>query len=118
MGRHPLAALLRDFTDGSDFGLAHHRLIRPRMRNELIAGRIDLAEIPPAHCPGDPGEVSSFTVQRRDDLSSLSERLEEEGFVSDAEVFRWYVERDGGLEIVPGYYELRPNDHTCFLPLQ
>ena len=26
-------------------------------------------------------------------------------------MFRWYVEEKGGLELTPGYYQLRPNDH-------
>jgi len=26
-------------------------------------------------------------------------------------VFRWYVEQHGGLEIIPGYFRLRPDDH-------
>ena len=26
-------------------------------------------------------------------------------------MFRWYVERHGGLEITPGYYELARRDH-------
>jgi UPF0755 protein len=26
-------------------------------------------------------------------------------------VFEWYVKRNGGLEITPGYYEIRPDDH-------
>ena len=26
-------------------------------------------------------------------------------------MFEWYVERNGGLEIIPGYFEIRPNDH-------
>ena len=26
-------------------------------------------------------------------------------------MFTWYVDRNGGLEIVPGYYQLRHNDH-------
>jgi UPF0755 protein len=26
-------------------------------------------------------------------------------------VFTWYVDRNGGVEIVPGYYQLRHNDH-------
>ena len=54
----------------------------------------------------------SFTVDRRTTrCETLSERLEAEGFVVDAGVFRWYVERHGGLEITPGYYEIRPSDH-------
>ena len=60
---------------------------------------------------GDPGDRISFTVAEGETLDSLAERLTEEGFVSDAEIFKWYVERGGGLEITPGYYELRPSDH-------
>jgi UPF0755 protein len=41
----------------------------------------------------------------------VSERLVAEGLISDADVFEWYVERNGGLELIPGYYEIRPNDH-------
>ncbi len=44
-------------------------------------------------------------------MQSLSERLETEGFVGDASMFRWYVERHGGLEITPGYYEIARRDH-------
>ncbi|MGI9645405.1 MAG: endolytic transglycosylase MltG [Ilumatobacteraceae bacterium] len=77
----------------------------------LIAGAVGwwyLGKINPA---GDPGDVQSFTVQEDDDLESLSVRLEEEGLVEDAGVFRWYVDRNGGLEITPGFYEIRPDDH-------
>jgi UPF0755 protein len=77
----------------------------------LIAGSVGwwyLGKINPA---GEAGDLQSFTVLENDDLESLSIRLEEEGLVSDADVFRWYAERDGDLEITPGYYEIRPNDH-------
>ena len=46
-----------------------------------------------------------------DDLDSISERLLEQGLISDVGVFEWYVERNGGLEITPGYFEIRPDDH-------
>ena len=26
-------------------------------------------------------------------------------------MFEWYVEREGGIELIPGYYEIRPSDH-------
>ena len=57
------------------------------------------------------GDPASFTVDAADTLDSLSDRLEQEGFVVDAGVFRWYVERHGGLEITPGYYEIATSDH-------
>ncbi len=77
----------------------------------LIAGAVGwwyLERINPA---GDPGAVQSFTVLETDDLESLAARLEEAGLVSDAGVFEWYVDQKGGLEITPGFYEIRPFDH-------
>jgi len=77
----------------------------------LVVGAVGWWYLGKINPEGAPGDVVSFTVAEEDDLESLSERLVDEGLVSDAGVFRWYVERDGGLEIIPGYYELRPNDH-------
>ena len=53
----------------------------------------------------------NFTVEEADTVESLSERLFDEGVISDPGVFRWYVERNGGLEITPGFYQLVPGDH-------
>ena len=44
-------------------------------------------------------------------MSTLSTRLANQGFVDDPGVFRWYVEQKGGLEVVPGFYQLRRGDH-------
>ena len=77
----------------------------------LIAGAVGWWYVGKINPEGAPGDVQSFTVDETDNLESLSLRLVDEGLVSDAGVFRWYVEREGGLEITPGYYELRPNDH-------
>lgn len=77
----------------------------------LLAGAVGwwyLGKINPA---AEVGEVQSFTVRENDDLEILAARLENEGLVSDADVFVWYAERDGDFDIEPGYYELRPNDH-------
>jgi UPF0755 protein len=60
---------------------------------------------------GELGDPVEFIVVEGDTLDSLAERLERDGFVEDASVFTWYVDRQGGLEIVPGYYELRAGDH-------
>jgi len=77
----------------------------------LVAGLVGwwyLHQINPA---GDPSEPVPFTVGQDDTLQSISERLEEQGFVEDAGVFRWYTRQNGGLELTPGYYELRTSDH-------
>lgn len=61
---------------------------------------------------GPPGEAEAFTVLATDDIDSLSARLQANGFIVDESVFKWYVERKGGLEITPGYYQLPTNDHV------
>lgn len=79
----------------------------------LIAGAVGWWYMQRLNPPGDPGPVEGFTVAEGETLESLSERLEEEGFVEDAGVFVQYVEqKDDEFEIVPGFYELRPNDHV------
>ncbi len=60
---------------------------------------------------GDPGDPLTFTVNADDTLQTVSERLEADGLVSSASLFRWYVGQHGGLELLPGYFRLRPNDH-------
>ncbi|MBP7891034.1 MAG: endolytic transglycosylase MltG, partial [Ilumatobacteraceae bacterium] len=60
---------------------------------------------------GDPGAPITFTVNADDTLETVSERLQEEGLVESAKVFRWYVERHDGLVLIPGYFRLRPDDH-------
>jgi UPF0755 protein len=60
---------------------------------------------------GDPGAPITFTVNADDTVQTVSEPLHDEGLVASAEVFRWYVERHDGLELIPGYFRLRPDDH-------
>jgi UPF0755 protein len=77
----------------------------------LVAGAVGwwyLGKINPA---GDPGAVQSFTVNEFDSVESVAMRLAEEGLITDPDIFEWYVEREGGLELIAGYYELRPGDH-------
>ncbi len=78
----------------------------------LIAGGVGWWYLQRLNPPGDPGPVEGFTVAEGETLETLSVRLEDEGFVEDAGVFVQYVENKGGIEIVPGFYELRPNDHV------
>ena len=60
---------------------------------------------------GDPGAAITFTVTADDTLETVSERLHSEGLIESASVFRWYVERHDGLELIPGYFRIRPDDH-------
>lgn len=53
----------------------------------------------------------NFTIDDDDTLLTISERLEDEGIITDAGVFRWYVERNGEFEPTPGFYQVQPGDH-------
>lgn len=61
--------------------------------------------------PGEARAALNFTVVEGDNLDAVSRRLEVDGFITSARVFRWYVERRGGIDFVPGYYQLKPRDH-------
>lgn len=60
---------------------------------------------------GDPSAAITFEIRDNDDLRSVSERLETQGIVVDAGTFRRYVSDEGGLDVVSGFYTLRPRDH-------
>lgn len=77
----------------------------------LVAGAVGWWYVQKINPEGEPGERQSFTVNETDDLASIAQRLEADGLISDAGVFEWYVERNGGMELTPGYYEIRPSDH-------
>ncbi|WP_040491681.1 endolytic transglycosylase MltG [Ilumatobacter nonamiensis] len=77
----------------------------------VIAGAVGWWYVQKLNPEGEPGAVQSFTVAENETFDSLAERLVDDGLISDAGVFEQYVDRNGGLEITPGYYEIRPNDH-------
>lgn len=54
---------------------------------------------------------ATFTVNEGDSLASVSERLKDEGLISNAWVFRFYVGRNGGIDLQPGYYAIKADDH-------
>ncbi len=77
----------------------------------LIAGWVGWWYVERAKPDGELTEPVPFTVLDGDTVESIAGRLEAQGFVEDASVFTWYVGRNGGIEVVPGYYQLRQNDH-------
>ncbi len=77
----------------------------------LAAGAVGWWYLGKINPEGATGDVQSFTVNEGDDFETVAFRLAEDGLISDPEIFEWYVEREGGLELTPGYYEIRPNDH-------
>ena len=81
------------------------------MAGVVVAGVVGLWYTEQVNPEGDPGVPINFTVDADDDLESISERLEAQGLVESASLFRWYVEHHDGLELTVGYYQIRPNDH-------
>ncbi len=77
----------------------------------LVAGSVGWWYLQQINPSGDAEPSVNFTVEPGETVETLSVRLQNEGFITNARVFRWYVERQGGLELTPGYYRLRPMDH-------
>ena len=77
----------------------------------VVAGVVGLWYTEQVNPEGEPGVPVNFTVVADDDLESISERLEAQGLVESASLFRWYVEHHDGLDLTEGYYQIRPNDH-------
>lgn len=61
---------------------------------------------------GEPGAAVNFTVNEGDTVTSVANRLESEGFINNATIFRWYASTRGGIDLLPGYYSLRPKDNA------
>ena len=60
---------------------------------------------------GGDGVPQNFTVNEGESFDQLANRLEDEGFISSSTVFTWYVNRNGGLEVAPGYYQIVKRSH-------
>lgn len=67
---------------------------------------------PPDSVAGVSQVATNFTVNSDDSVASVSRRLEAEGFVVNARVFQFYVSRNGGIDLQPGYYLLTPRSHV------
>ena len=74
----------------------------------LVAGATGWWYINQINPKGDPGAAVNFTVNPGETVETLSVRLQDEGFITNARVFRWYVERQGGLELTPGLLRAPP----------
>jgi UPF0755 protein len=77
----------------------------------LVGGCVGMWYLRQVNPSGDPGAVEVFKVLPTDSVETVSERLQDRGLITNARVFRFYVERNGGLTLTPGDYELRPRDH-------
>ncbi len=77
----------------------------------IVAGYVGWWYLGQTRPDADAGANIAFTVLETDTLESLTARLAADGFIVDESVFEWYVERKGGLELTPGFYELPTGAH-------
>jgi UPF0755 protein len=77
----------------------------------MVAGYVGWWYLDQTRPDSGPGGDVAFMVLETDTLDSLTSRLVDEGFVVDQSVFEWYVERQGGLELTPGFYQLPTGAH-------
>lgn len=61
--------------------------------------------------PEGAGGLTAFDIAEGETLDEIAARLEAGGFIDDAGVFTWYADERGGLEVVPGFYRIRPGAH-------
>lgn len=78
----------------------------------LVAGWVGMWYLRQINPEGAPGDARQFQVVEGDTLESVSTRLKDEGFITNAGVFEYYVKENGGLDFVAGSYTLHPNDHA------
>jgi UPF0755 protein len=76
----------------------------------LIAGVVGWWYLGKINPEGDPGALQSFTVPEDADFDVVTDLLFEEGYITDVGVWDRYVGNEP-IEIVPGFYQLRANDH-------
>jgi UPF0755 protein len=77
----------------------------------IVAGCVGMWYLRQVNPSGDAGAVEVFKVLPTDTVDSISQRLQDRGLITNARVFRYYVDHNGGLVLTPGDYELRPRDH-------
>jgi UPF0755 protein len=80
------------------------------MAGIIVGGIIGMWYARQVNPPGAAGSVEQFTILPTDDLDSLAARLEDDGIIVSASVFKYYVKDRGGLELAPGDYQVRPMD--------
>jgi UPF0755 protein len=77
----------------------------------IVVGCVGMWYLRQVNPSGDAGAVEVFKVLPTDTVETVSARLQERGLITNARVFRYYVDHNGGLVLTPGDYELRPRDH-------
>lgn len=76
----------------------------------LVVGALGLWIVHQLNPGGTAAAAVNFTVNEGDTLKSIADRLEDEKYIVNSTVFRWYAGRNGGIDVLPGYYAIKPRD--------
>ena len=87
-------------------------MVRVIIASVLLLGAAGWWTVHQLNPAGEPGAAVNFTVNEGDTVSSVASRLHAQGFVTNATLFRWYASTRGGIDLVPGYYSLKPRDNA------
>ena len=88
------------------------RLVAVLIASVLLVGVAGWWVVHVLNPSGEPGVAVNFTVNEGDTLDSVSSRLDDAGIISNATLFRWYASTKADIQLVPGYYALRPKDNA------
>lgn len=78
----------------------------------LLVGAVGWWGIRQLNPAGEPGAPVNFTVNEGDTLDVVTERLADAGIVVNRAVFKWYVRSRGGIQLSPGYYQMRTRENA------
>lgn len=88
------------------------RLVAVLVASVLLVGAAGWWVVHALNPSGEPGVAVNFTVNEGDTLDSVASRLDDAGIISNATLFRWYASTKSDIQLVPGYYALRPMDNA------
>ena len=87
------------------------RVVLVAVAVSLLFGSAGLWYLGQVNPSGGDEVATNFTINEGDTLATVSQRLKDDGFIVNAAIFRWYVGRNGGLEVIPGYYQVVKGSH-------
>lgn len=88
------------------------RLVVVLVASVLLLGAAGWWVVHALNPAGEPGVAINFTVNEGDTLSSVASRLDDAGIIGNATLFRWYASTKSDVQLVPGYYALKPKDNA------
>lgn len=78
----------------------------------LLCGAVGWWGVRQLNPAGEPGVQINFTINEGDTVESVAGRLASAGIIVNPTVFKWYARSRGGIDLSPGYYQLRTRENA------